>query len=127
MVYKGVSFVYRTSGDKWRGIRRFAVANDLEVRYIDAMIARIKKAGDVNLSGIDDVEDSYTIVIKDMQSYYDSIYSDDDHPCPHCAKYRCRDCPMWDGERSCCDEWSDVKEDVMRIKRLCKSEVADVQ
>ena len=117
-MYKEVSFVYRNSVDKWKGIRRFAVANGLEVKYIDAMINKIKDVGDVNLSDVDGVEDSYAISINDMQSYYDSVYSEDDHPCPHCAKYMCRECPLWSGGRSCCDEWSDVKEDVIRIKRL---------
>lgn len=120
-----VTFEYSTSLEKWRGIREFAVANFLEVKYIDAMIAKIEEVGDVNLKDACDpdleVKDSYTHTIGDLVDYFDSVYSDDEFPCPHCAKYvECSQCPLHrkdGGHDDCCEEWVDAKDEARRLMR----------
>jgi len=123
-MYKSVAFVYHNSVEKWEGIRRFAEANNLEVKYINAMIAKIEEAGDASLYdayGRELVDsDSYTVSIGSADDYFGVMYSTYIHPCPHCVKYSdCRECPLWDKEcRSCCKEWEDAKNEARRaLKR----------
>lgn len=124
-MYKSVTYTYTSSLEKWRGIRDFAVANNLEVKYIDAMIAKILEIGDADLkdsyeSDVD-VKDSYTTTISDMRGYFGAMYSDDDLPCPHCAKYsECVNCPLHrkdGGHDDCCDEWVAAKDEARRLMR----------
>lgn len=119
-----VTYTYSTSLEKWRGIREFAVANFLEVKYIDAMIAKIEETGDVKLEDAYECElvnGSYTHTIYDMRDYFYAMYSDDEYPCPHCARYgECAQCPLHrkDGSHDdCCDEWVAAKDEARRLLR----------
>lgn len=126
MEYKSVVFVYHNSLEKWEGIRMFAEANHLEVKYIDAMIARIKKVGDADLKDAwsEIAKHSYVVALRSAGDLCGIIYSDDIHPCPHCYKYDyCKDCPLWDGSKSCCEEWDAVKDEVRRMMEAVNDEL----
>jgi hypothetical protein len=105
-----VKVKYSTSLEKWRGIREFAELNGFDTNKIDAMIAHIESAGDASL------EKSYTFEINNLEEFFYSIYSDDGHPCPHCYKYMCSECPMDDDTNDCCKEWGEVKSQMLDYK-----------
>lgn len=99
---KPIKIKYKTSLEKWRGIKKFAEINGLSTKEIDAMIKRIVKVGDASL------EKSYTLEIVDDDGFFDAFYNCDEHPCPHCCKYTCITCPIDDYSRGCCEEWTSV-------------------
>jgi hypothetical protein len=98
---------YRKSSEKWKGIREFAKANDLDTAKIDAMISRIKIKGDAELK----FEEVFKIT--DLDDLFDSIHAGE-HPCPHCAIYSCNECPLDDDSVSCCREWAAVRKQLYR-------------
>jgi len=99
---KPIKIEYKTSLEKWRGIKKFAELNDLSSDEIDAMIKRIKKVGDASLKR------SYTLKINDFEEFFDAFYNSDEQPCPHCRSYTCNECPLDDDSFSCCAEWAAV-------------------
>lgn len=105
-----VKVTYTTSLEKWKSIRRFAELNRLDTSKIDAMIERIETRGDASL------KKSVTFRIDDLQDFRDSIYASFEHPCPHCSKYSCGECPLDDTSPECCKAWSKVKKQIRSLK-----------
>ena len=110
---------YTTSLEKWQIIRDFAVKNYLPVDNIDDMINRIKTLGDVRLG------ETISLTIEDFDAYFEAMYHDYIHPCPHCSEYECEDCPLRGvddsplrgaDDRGCCAEWSMAKNEARRIR-----------
>ena len=104
-----VKVKYSTSLEKWRGIREFAELNGFDTNKIDAMIAHIESAGDAEIDRI------VTFEIADLDQFCNSIYAGD-HPCPHCMKYNCMECPLDDDGKDCCKEWGEVKRQMLDYK-----------
>lgn len=99
-----IEIEYSTSIEKWKGIRTFAETNSIPTEKIDAMINRIEKQGDASIDRL------VTFTINDYNELLCAIYNDSElHPCPHCCKYSCEDCPLDDDSHECCKEWSEVK------------------
>ena len=105
-----VEVKYSTSLEKWQGIRRFAELNDIDPSKIDVMIAHIEKVGDASLDKM------VTFEIADCDQFCYSIYNGITHPCPHCVKYLCSECPLDDGSSDCCKEWGEVKKQMLTYR-----------
>ena len=110
--FTSVEIEYSTSSEKWKGIRNCFETNDIPTDKIDAMITRIEKQGDAS------IEKLFRFTIRNHEDMFDAIFNDNEfHPCPHCYRYECQNCPLDDDTNECCKEWSEVKTQLFRLKR----------
>ena len=100
-----VTVRYRTSTQKWNGIKEFAEKNGIDTKNIDAMIARINRVGDVEL------KKEIVFKICNIDDLWDAIHSTEEHPCPHCHETTgCGASLLWGEDAVCCKEWDAVRE-----------------